>query len=161
VDFLRGGMAKDGTRDADQSGDNGGDPANPGPPERFTIGELAREAGVTLRALRFYQSKGLLTPQRSVGPRIFTREDRDSLVLILHGKRLGFTLTEIREMLAARASGCTEVLPISHRKCAEQIAMLERQRGDIDQALAELRQIYTKMLTASDPPRATGTSGTT
>jgi DNA-binding transcriptional MerR regulator len=161
MDFLRGAMAKDDARDTGQSGGKAEAPANPGPPDRFTIGELAREAGVTLRALRFYQSKGLLTPQPGGGPRIFTREDRDSLVLILHGKRLGFTLTEIRDMLAARVSGCSEVLPISHRKCAEQIAMLERQRREIDQALAELRQIYTKMLIASDPPRATGTSGTT
>ena len=154
-------MAKESARDDDQSGDKAGAPASPGPPDRFTIGDLAREAGVTLRTLRFYQSKGLLTPQRGGGgSRMFSREDRDSLVLILHGKRLGFTLTEIRDMLAARVSGCTEVLPISHRKCAEQIAMLERQRRDIDQALAELWQIYTKMQMASDPPRATGTSGT-
>jgi len=158
---LRGAMIKGSAHDADQSRDKAGVSANPGPPDRFTIGELAREAGVTLRALRFYQSKGLLAPQRGGGARIFTREDRDSLVLILHGKRLGFTLTEIRDMLAVRASSCTEVLPISHRKCAEQIAMLERQRRDIDQALAELRQIYTKMLIASGPPKATGTSGTT
>jgi DNA-binding transcriptional MerR regulator len=161
MEFLQGAMAKDGARDADQTGGKMGTSANPGPPDRFTIGELAREAGVTLRTLRFYQSKGLLKPQPGGGPRIFTREDRDSLVLILHGKRLGFTLTEIRDMLAARASGCMEVLPISHRKCAEQIAMLERQQHEIDQALAELRQIYTKMLIASGPPRATGTSGTT
>jgi len=159
--FMRGAMAEKSARDPDQSGDEAGTPASRGPPDRFTIGELAREAGVTLRALRFYQSKGLLTPQRAGGPRMFTREDRDSLVLILHGKRLGFTLTEIRDMLAARAGGCSEALPISHRKCAEQIAMLERQRRDIDQALAELRQIYKKMLAASDPPKATGTSGTT
>jgi len=154
-------MAEYGASEAGQPGGNTASPASPGSPDRFTIGELAREAGVTLRALRFYQSKGLLTRQHGGGPHIFTREDHDSLLLILHGKRLGFTLTEIRDMLAARAGGCTEVLPISHRKCAEQIAMLERQRRDIDQALAELRQIYTKMLAASEPPRATGTSGAT
>src|SRR5262245_21347759 len=68
----------------------------------FTIGELARDAGVTLRALRFYQNKGLLTPRRNGSARLFTHEDRDRLDLILQGKRLGFTLTEIREMLAAR-----------------------------------------------------------
>jgi len=120
----------------------------------FTIGELARDAGVTLRALRFYQSKGLLTPRRNGSARLFSHEDRDRLALILQGKRLGFTLTEIREMLAARARGCTKALPIGRRKCVEQINMLERQRRDIEAALAELRQIYTEMFVASDlgPP---------
>jgi len=145
----------------DQSGDGKEVPVSRELPDSFTIGQLAREAGVTLRALRFYQSKGLLAPQRSGCARIFTRADRDSLELILHGKRLGFTLTEIRDMLAARALGCAQRLPISRGKCVEQIAMLERQRHDIDQALAELRRIYTEMLIASDAPRATGTSGTT
>jgi DNA-binding transcriptional MerR regulator len=120
----------------------------------ITIGELARESGVTLRALRFYQSKGLLAPHRDGGARVFSHSDRDRLALILQGKRLGFTLTEIREMLTARARGCTNVLPISRRKCVEQISMLERQRREIETALAELRQIYTEMFTSSDaPPR--------
>src|SRR5215470_18587325 len=85
--------------------------------ENLTIGELARESGVTLRALRFYQSKGLLAPQRNGSARIFSQADRDRLALILQGKRLGFTLTEIREMLTARARGCTSTLPVSRRKC--------------------------------------------
>ncbi len=69
-----------------------------------------------------------------------SHEDRDCLALILQGKRLGFTLTEIREMLATRARGdCTENLPINRTKCVEQIKMMERQRRDIDRALAELR----------------------
>jgi DNA-binding transcriptional MerR regulator len=72
------------------------------------------------------------------------------LSLILQGKRLGFTLTEIREMLAARPRGCNKTLPIDRRKCVEQINLLERQRRDIDGALAELRQIYTEMFVASD-----------
>ena len=120
----------------------------------ITIGELARESGVTLRALRFYQSKGLLAPHRDGGARVFSHADRDRLALILQGKRLGFTLTEIREMLTARARGCTNALPINRRKCVEQISMLERQRREIETALAELRQIYTEMFTSSDaPPR--------
>src|SRR5215510_3081503 len=116
----------------------------------LTIGELARDAGVTLRALRFYQSKGLLTPRRNGAARLFSHDDRERLALILQGKRLGFTLTEIGEMLAARARGCDKTLPIDRRKCVEQINMLERQRRDIDGALAELRQIYTEMFVASD-----------
>ena len=117
----------------------------------LTMGELAREAGVTLRALRFYQSKGLLSHHRN-GARVFNREDRDRLALILQGKRLGFTLNEISEMFAARARGCTRTLPIDRRRCVDQITMLEHQRRDIDQAIAELRRIYTEMFIHSGAP---------
>jgi DNA-binding transcriptional MerR regulator len=127
--------------------------------DRITIGDLAREAGVTLRALRFYQSKGLLAPQRDGHSRVFSNEDRSRLTLIQQGKRLGFTLSEIRDMLAARARGCDETLPISRKKCVEQIKLLESQRHDIDRALAELRQIYTGMFITSDISRAAGEAG--
>lgn len=139
----------------------GGDEGSPQTlmPGNLTIGELARESGVTLRALRFYQSKGLLAPQRNGSARVFSPSDRDRLALILQGKRLGFTLTEIREMLTARARGCTNALPINRRKCVEQINLLERQRRDIEQALTELRQIYTEMFTSSDAARPVRAAG--
>jgi DNA-binding transcriptional MerR regulator len=117
--------------------------------DRITIGELARDAGVTLRALRFYQSKGLLSPQRSGTSRIFSPEDRARLALIQQGKRLGFTLGEIREMLQMRrrqSSGDrSDRLPISRKKCVEQIKHVENQRRILELALIELRQIYTGM----------------
>jgi DNA-binding transcriptional MerR regulator len=134
----------------DRAGGTTTTPADARDAGSFTIGELARDAGVTLRPLRFYQSKGLLTPRRDGSARLFTHEDRDRLALILQGKRLGFTLTEIREMLAARDRGYMKTLPIDRRKCVEQINMLERQRRDIETALAELRQIYTEMFVTSD-----------
>jgi DNA-binding transcriptional MerR regulator len=123
----------------------------------FTIGELAQEAGVTVRALRFYQSKGLL-PQREGKSALFGRHDRDSVEFILRGKRLGFTLAEIREMLDARAAGVQGALPISRKKCTEQIKLLEQQRGDIDRALAELRQVYVDMFGIAEAPRETDTA---
>ena len=58
-------------------------------------------------------------------------------------------MSEIREFLAVPASRCAKVLPIGRRKCVDQINLLERQRRDIEQAIAELRQIYTEMLTDS------------
>jgi DNA-binding transcriptional MerR regulator len=109
---------------------------------------------VTLRALQFYQSKGLLASRRDGRARVFTQEDRDSLALILQDKRLGFTLGQIREMLASRSGGFTKALPIGRRKCVEQINLLEHQRRDIDRAIAELRQIYTQMLIESRVSRA-------
>ncbi|HEY7230846.1 MAG TPA: MerR family DNA-binding protein [Pseudolabrys sp.] len=117
-----------------------------------TIGELAEETGITVRALRFYQSKGLL-PRHHAHSGLFNQDDRNSLAFILRGKRLGFTLAEIREMLVARANGAPGTLPISRKKCSEQIKLLEQQRHDIDRALAELRQIYIDMFGIAEAPR--------
>ncbi len=114
----------------------------------MTIRELARSAGVTLRALRFYQSKRLIAPARDGQARLYSHLDRERLGLILQGKRLGFTLGEIREMLANRADLGNKDLPISRKKCVEQINLLEKQRCDIERALVELRQIYTGMFRA-------------
>lgn len=129
--------------------------------DRISIGELAREAGVTLRALRFYQSKGLLAPQRDGNSRLFSGEDRARLALIQQGKRLGFTLCEIRAMLGARARSGATKLPISRQKCVEQIKLLEDQQRAIELALAELRQIYTGMYITSDASRSAGGPGGT
>jgi len=137
-------------RGGDRAGGTTERPSGSRPAASLTIGELARDSGVTFWALRFYQTKGLLAPRRDGSARLFSPEDRDRSALILQGKRLGFTLTEIREMLSARDRGCVKALPIGRRKCVEQIKLLERQRRDIDEALAELRQIYTEMLIASD-----------
>ncbi|MGA9282541.1 MAG: MerR family transcriptional regulator, partial [Pseudolabrys sp.] len=84
----------------DRAGNTTGRPTDLHEADSHTIGELARDSGVTLRALRFYQSKGLLAPRRNGSARLFSYEDRERLTLILQGKRLGFTLTEIREMLS-------------------------------------------------------------
>jgi DNA-binding transcriptional MerR regulator len=129
------------------------------PSKGFTVAELASEAGITVRALRFYQSKGLLAPRREGNGRVFNQDDRDSLAFILRGKRLGFTLAEIREMLLARARGFAGPLPINRRKCVEQIAMLEKQLREIDSALAELRQIYAEMFDVSRGAPSADTPG--
>ena len=67
--------------------------------EVMTVTELARETGVTARAIRFYESKGLLHPQRAGTTRIYTHRERGRLQLILRGKRLGFSLTDIGDYL--------------------------------------------------------------
>lgn len=123
----------------------------------MTIGHLAAVAGVTLRALRFYQARGLLAPARSGAARVYGNADRKRLALILQGKRLGFTLGEIRAMISAREHGSRKSLPIGRRQCIEQINLLERRRRDIDLAVAELRRIYSALfmvLEASPPPSA-------
>src|SRR4051812_13617278 len=107
----------------------------------FTIGDLAREFGVTLRTLRFYEDRGLLSPRRDGTARIYDLRDRDRLSVILKGKQLGFTLTEIRAMLAEDriANGVAANLNLSLDKIEDQIRHLEQQRIEIDEALAELK----------------------
>ena len=66
----------------------------------FAIADLAREFGISTRAIRFYESKGLLTPERVGSTRVFRRRDRARLILILRGKRLGFSLRDISDYLS-------------------------------------------------------------
>lgn len=105
------------------------------------IGELAREFGVSVRTLRFYQSKGLLSAHWSGRARAFRPADRDRLAAILQGKRLGFSLTEIREIVGECQTTLENGLPLSHDKCLAQIERLERQRRDIERSLNDLRKI--------------------
>lgn len=115
--------------------------AEDAPPKPFfTIGDLAREFGITLRALRFYEDKGLLTPRRVGTARHYSRRDRARLKLVLMGKRVGFTLAEIREMLDLYElrDGQETQLRVSLDRFREQITVLERQKTDIEQAIADL-----------------------
>ena len=112
----------------------------------FTIGELSREFGVTLRALRFYENKGLISPQRDGLTRLYSPGDRNRLALILKGKKLGFTLGEIRQMIAIEeGSADSDSLSFSREKCLEQIQMLERQKAELEEGLKELSRIYASL----------------
>lgn len=115
-----------------------------------TIGDLAREFGVSLRTLRFYEDKGLLSPRREGQARLYDERDRGRLALILKGKKLGFTLSEIRAMVE-QADMTRPGLALSATALEEQIAMLERQRQEIDEALAELRQSYESLSRSGGP----------
>jgi DNA-binding transcriptional MerR regulator len=107
----------------------------------YTIGDLAREFGVTLRTLRFYEDRGLLSPRREGLARIYDARDRDRLAVILKGKQLGFTLTEIRAMLAEERLGDSSAtnLKLSLDQIEDQIEHLEQQKIEIEQALIELK----------------------
>lgn len=111
--------------------------------ELYSVSELANELGVTPRALRFYEDKGLLAPQRAGNTRVYTSRDRGRLMLILRGKRLGFTLREVREWLDLYEPGAGQAAQMARLKdkLRQRIAALERQRGDLDATLAELREI--------------------
>jgi DNA-binding transcriptional MerR regulator len=106
----------------------------------FTIGDLAREFGVTLRTLRFYEDKGLLTPRRQGMNRLYSRRDRARLKLLLLGKRVGFSLNEIKDMLSLYdlKDGQVTQLKVALERFTRQIDVLRRQRADIDEAIQEL-----------------------
>jgi len=103
----------------------------------FTTGQLARKFKLTLRALRFYESQGLLRPERDNGRRYFGLQDADRLSIIVEAKKLGFTLSEIRQMIAE--DGLKPTLRLSHEKCLKQMGHLKRKIGEIKDALTELR----------------------
>ena len=106
----------------------------------FSIGDLAREFGVTLRTLRFYEDKGLLNPRRQGQARIYTRRDRARLKLALMGKKVGFSLSEIREMLDLYdlRDGQVTQLRVAVARFDKQLADLTVQREALDQAIEQL-----------------------
>ena len=114
----------------------------------YLISDLSREFGVTLRALRFYEDRGLLSPKRIGTMRIYSARDRARLSVVLKGKQLGFTLAEIQEMLAndERGGSASVDLKLSLNKVEEQIEHLEAQRAEVEAAIAELRETRTRLL---------------
>lgn len=114
-----------------------------GTPAALSIGKVAREYGISKRALRFYEARGLLRPGRVEKSRRYGAEELGRLALLLRAKRLGFTLTEISRMFAEQTT--CGALDISRRQCVEQIRLLERRKRDIEAALAELRRAYSAM----------------
>ena len=108
----------------------------------YSIGEMCDAFGVTARALRFYEDEGLIAPERRGTQRLYSERDRARVAWILRGKRTGFSLAEIRELLDLYDLGDhrkTQRL-VTLERCKEKIATLERQRGDIDATIIELQQ---------------------
>lgn len=106
----------------------------------FTISELAKEFELTTRAIRFYEDQGLLVPSRDGRNRIYSKRDRVRLKLILRGKRLGFSLGEIKEFfdLYASAQGEKAQLKQYLKILAQKRAMLEEKKKDIEAVLSEI-----------------------
>ena len=112
--------------------------------ELFGITELCKEFGISLRALRFYEDKGLVAPRRVNGARVYTRRDRARLALILRAKDIGSPLSEIKRYLdlyGDHGEGRTEQLRYVITRTDTAIEELEQKRTQIDATLAELRVI--------------------
>ncbi len=128
------------TRSAERTSVPGDDQV---PEETFTISELAAEFEITSRSIRFYEDKGLLQPRRAGLNRIYSRRDRARLNIILRGKRLGFSLAEIKEMFALYqvGDGRVEQLKFTHERLLDRLRALARQRQDIDTVTGEIEDI--------------------
>jgi len=113
----------------------------------FSIGELAAEFDVTPRAIRFYEGHGLLAPRRAGQRRIYSPRDRTRLKLTLRGKRLGLTLSEIRELIDLYEPGRDERPQLKRFLAVLEAhqASLRQQRADIEAQLAEL-EVFEKKI---------------
>jgi DNA-binding transcriptional MerR regulator len=112
---------------------------------RYSIGELCAEFGVTGRALRFYEDERLLAPERRGTQRLYSERDRSRLAWILRGKRVGFSIADIRDLLDLYDLGDnrrTQRIKTAER-CSLRVAALARQRDDIDTTINELNDFIT------------------
>jgi DNA-binding transcriptional MerR regulator len=108
--------------------------------EYVRIGDMAKSFGVTLRALRFYEDKGLLQPKREGSSRLYSKSDRARLKLILFGRKVGFSLRDVKQMidLYDPKNANTKQLKFTLDKSEKQLVRLHKQREQLDEAIVEL-----------------------
>ena len=116
-------------------------------PRIYSIAELAREFGITARTIRFYEDEGLIKPRRQGLTRLYSTHDRVRLGWILRGKRLGFSLAEIKQLLDLYQVDRTGVQQLKEllRRSRVHIEDLERRRADLDQHIAEFKDVEAQV----------------
>jgi DNA-binding transcriptional MerR regulator len=109
----------------------------------YSVTQLGLELGVSARAIRFYEDKGLISPRRAGNNRVYTLRDRARMILILRGKKLGFSLREIREYLDLYDADPTQAkqLRLLLKAVRSRMLQLEDQRVALDEALSDLREV--------------------
>jgi len=119
--------------------------------EEMTISQMSRLYGVSLRTLRFYEDRGMIKPRREGNARYYRSADRIRMDMILKGKKLGFTLSEICDLIGGK--GAIETPDLEERlqpqQIVNQIGHLERQREEIDNAIARLRATHGRVSRAA------------
>jgi len=116
------------------------------------IGEMAKLFDVTLRALRFYEDKGLLSPRREGANRLYSRQDRARLRMILLGRKVGFTLRDVKHMidLYDPDGPNTRQLKVTLERSTKQMKRLEQQRADLDEAIGDLNRLMESLRSQLD-----------
>lgn len=114
--------------------------------EVFTISDLSSAFGVTPRTIRFYEGEGLIAPRRAGTQRLYSKGDRARLQWILRGRNVGFSLSEIRELLDLYKPGARDAqMRAARERCLDRLRALEAQRADIDATIAELSQFVATL----------------
>ena len=116
-------------------------------PVEMSISQMSRLYGVSLRTLRFYEDRGLIRPRRDGNARYYRGVDRVRMEMILRGKKLGFTLTEINDLIGGKGANKTPDLEeqLQPQQIVNQIGHLERQRNEIDSAIERLRATHNRL----------------
>jgi DNA-binding transcriptional MerR regulator len=127
-------------------------PAQGDADQSFSIGDLAADCGVTMRAIRFYEAKGLLRPKRVGKARVYSRKDRARLLIVLRGKNLGFSLEDIADYLRLYDADPAQIAQTQHllSKVETAIGDLQKKRADLDRTLRELEDIRVRCIAHLD-----------
>jgi DNA-binding transcriptional MerR regulator len=125
-----------------------GDAAHDSAQGEMTISQMARAFSVSLRTLRFYEDRGLIKPRREGNARYYREADRLRMEMILKGKRFGFTLTEIQDLIGGKGTTETPDLEgqLNPHQIDAQIVHLERQRSEIESAIERLRATQSRLV---------------
>ena len=123
----------------------------------YTISQLAQHFGVTLRTVRFYEDKGLLSPRRVENRRVYRERDFVRLKLILRGRRIGFSLAELKQTLALYATKSGEAAQIDYvlKTIGKHRTELEQRQKDIAATLEDMRGIEARIKVSEKHPQKT------